>query len=259
MEVLLYEFINALLTPFTLFYLLTLAALLNLWRWPREKPRRLLLLTAAFVGLTMVCNPTVAYLALGSLEWHYPPADERPEDLQVIVVLSAGLLPPDGPRSQAELDADGLQRCLHTARLYHQGPACKVIVSGGKVDPDAPGPPVARVMADLLIQLGVKEADLVIEDTSRTTYENALECAKLLREGQMDRAVLVTDAVDMYRAERCFGKQGIEVIPSPCHYRATSCRFTLRSLLPTSGAAGTCYRVWHEWLGTLWYWLHGRI
>jgi uncharacterized SAM-binding protein YcdF (DUF218 family) len=111
----------------------------------------------------------------------------------------------------------------------------------------------------LLIQLGVKEADLAIEDASRTTYENAVECAKLLWESRMDRVVLVTDAVDMYRAERCFRKQGVEVIPSPCHYRATSCRFTLRGLLPNSGAAGTCYRVWHEWLGTLWYWLHGRI
>jgi uncharacterized SAM-binding protein YcdF (DUF218 family) len=254
-----YEFINALLAPFTLFYLLTLAALLNLWRRPRAKRGRLLLLTVVFVGLTVVCHPTVAYLALGSLEWRYPPVDEWPEDLQAVVVLSAGLLPPDGPRTRAELDADSLQRCLHAARLYHQGPGCKVIVSGGKVDPDTPGPPVARVMADFLIQMGVKESDLVIEDTSRTTYENAVECAKLLQEGRIDRAVLVTDAVDMYRAERCFRKQGVDLIPSPCHYRATSYQFTLLGLLPNPEAARNCYRVWHEWLGTVWYWWHGRI
>ncbi len=254
-----YEFINSLLEPFVLFYLLTLAALLNLWRKPRAPRGRLLLLTAAFAGLTVICNPTVAYLALGSLEWRYPPADERPPDVQAIVVLAAGILPPDGPRVRAELDADSMQRCLHAARLYHQGPACPVLVSGGKVDPDTPGPPVARVMADFLIQLGVKEADLILEDASRNTYENAVESAKLLREQRLDRAVLVTDAVDMYRAVRCFRKQGVELMPSPCHYRVTTYEFTFFDLVPNPGAARNCHRAWHEWLGVVWYWGRGRI
>jgi hypothetical protein len=92
--------------------------------------------------------------------------DERPADARAIVVLGAGVVPPDGPRDRAELDHDSTLRCQHAARLYHQGRPCKVVVSGGKVDPDEPGPPVARVMADFLIQLGVRERDRVNADIS---------------------------------------------------------------------------------------------
>jgi len=254
-----YEIITWLLEPFTLVYLLFLAALLNLWRKPREKRGQLILLTAAFVGLSLVCCPTVAYLALGSLEWHYPPENKRPADAQAIVVLTAGLLAPDGPRTTAELDNDSLQRCLHAAHLYGQGPGCTVIVSGGKVDPSEPGPSTARVMADLLIKLGVKESDVTIEEVSRTTYENAVETTKLLKERQIRKALLVTDAVDMFRALRCFRKQGVELIPSPCHYRATSFQVSLPAFVANPRAALNCNRAFHEWLGMGWYWLNGRI
>jgi hypothetical protein len=94
-----YEVINALLEPLTLFYLLLLVALLNLWRKPRPPRRRLLLMTGAFAGLTVVCCSPMAYLALGSLEWRYPPLEHRPADAQAIVVLSSGVLPPNGPRA----------------------------------------------------------------------------------------------------------------------------------------------------------------
>jgi uncharacterized SAM-binding protein YcdF (DUF218 family) len=254
-----YEVINALCEPLSLVYLLLLAALLNLWRQPRPPRRRLLLMTGAFAGLTVVCCPPVAYLALGSLEWRYPPLEHRPANVQAIVVLSSGVLPPSGPRAQSELDHDSILRCQHAVQLYQQGPPCKLIVSGGKVHPDEPGPAVAHVMADFLVQLGVKREDLIIEDQSRSTYENAVQSTHLLKQSEIDAAVLVTDAVDMYRAMSCFRKQGVALTPSPCHFRATSFKWELLDFIPNAGAARTWQRVAHEYLGTLWYWLHGRI
>jgi uncharacterized SAM-binding protein YcdF (DUF218 family) len=157
------------------------------------------------------------------------------------------------------MDEDTLHRCLHAARLYREGPACPILVSGGKVDPESEGPACARVMASFLRRLGVRRRDLVLEDRSRNTYENARESARLLEERGLRKVVLVTDAVDMYRAERCFRKQGVEVVPAPCHYRATRFRLDLFTFLPSPGAARGFQRAWHEWLGTAWYRLHGRI
>ena len=108
-------------------------------------------------------------------------------------------------------------------------------------------------MADLLMKLGVQESDLMIEDASRTTYDNAVETTKLLKKRQIRMALLVTDAVDMFRALRCFRKQGVELIPSPCHYRATSYQFSLPGFIPNPRAAVNCNRACHEWLGTVWY------
>jgi uncharacterized SAM-binding protein YcdF (DUF218 family) len=254
-----YELVTTLLQPFTVVYLLVGAATVNFWRKPRQKRGRLLLLTVAFIGLTLSCSPAVAYLAVGSLEWQYPPADELPAEAQAIVVLSAGMRPADGPRVRPELDEDSLQRCLHAAHLYRQRPGCTVVVSGGNAEANDSGPSCARVMRDFLVQLGVKAGDIVMEEASTTTYENAVECAKLLKQRRIDNAVLVTDAVDMYRALRCFRKQGLELTPAPCHYRATDLDTSFYVLLPSPGATLRCHRAWHEWLGTAWYWLHGRV
>src|SRR5207249_5416937 len=109
-------------------------------------------------------TPAAAHLAMLSLESYAPPLEDRPADAGAIVVFSADVYPPEGPRTRAELDEDSLQRCLQAARLYKQGPPCPVLVSGGKVDPDTPGPTFAAALADFLEQHGVNAADLVQED-----------------------------------------------------------------------------------------------
>ena len=162
-------------------------------------------------------------------------------------------------RPQAELGEESLYRCLHAARLYHRGEPCPVLVSGGKVDPDRPGPTLADLMRDFLLRLGVAEEDLIVEGRSRTTYENAVESAALLREHGIEKIQLVADAVDLLRAALCFRKQGLDVLASGCNYRATGWRWRLFGFLPSPGAAKAVERVTHEWLGVAWYWLRGRI
>jgi uncharacterized SAM-binding protein YcdF (DUF218 family) len=254
-----YDVVVELAQPHTLLVLLAALALVRHWRRRGEQVRRPWALLGLLTALAVLSTPAVAHLALLTLEGRYPPLAQRPADAEAIVVLAAGLLPPEGPRTEAEMDEDTLHRCLHAARLYRQGAPCRVLVSGGKVGPDEPGPACAVLMGDFLRQLGVKASDLLREDRSRTTYENARESAVLLERHGLRRVVLVTDAVDMYRAELCFRKQGVAVIPSPCHYRATRFRPSLFAFLPSAGAVRGVQRVWHEWVGSAWYWFHGRI
>jgi uncharacterized SAM-binding protein YcdF (DUF218 family) len=253
-----YRFVVDLLQPHTVLSLLTVWALLRLLR-KRKEPRRPWPALALLLAMAALCTPAAGCLAALTLECGSSPSEQRPPEAEAVVVFSAGLLPPEAPRLRAELDEDSLQRCLHAARLYAQGPPCPVLVSGGKVDPDSPGPACASVMGELLGQLGVRPSDLLLEERSRTTHENAVECARLLRERGIRRVALVVDAVDMPRAAGCLRKQGIEVLPSPCHFRAVAFRPTPAAFLPSPGGAAGVQRAWHEWLGTLWYWLQGRL
>ena len=157
------------------------------------------------------------------------------------------------------MDEDSLDRCLLAARLYAEGPPCPVLASGGKVFADTPGPAYAAVLADFLEQLGVKPSDLVREEASRNTHENAVECARLLKEKGIGRVVLVVDAVDMRRAAACLRREGIVVFPAPCHFRATGFPSSVGALLPGPHAAEQVERVWHEWLGLAWYWGRGWV
>src|SRR5579884_4231092 len=89
--------------PVLLFLLLAIGFVV-LWRTRPPIPRRRLLwVTVPFVLLWLLCVPALAYLALGSLEWHYPPLARRPADTEAIIVLAGYVKPPDELRPEAEL------------------------------------------------------------------------------------------------------------------------------------------------------------
>ncbi len=69
-----------------------------------------------------------------------------------------------------------------------------VVISGGKVDPETPGPACSEVMRDYLLQLGVKSSDLLVEDRSRSTYESAVACREILQSRPDGKVFLVTEA-----------------------------------------------------------------
>jgi uncharacterized SAM-binding protein YcdF (DUF218 family) len=114
-------------------------------------------------------------------------------------------------------------------------------------------------MRDFLLDLAVREPDLIVEDQSRSTYENAVASSKLLEARGIQRIVLVTEAVHMVRAARCFRRQGFEVVPAACHHGATGYTFGMEDLIPSPGSVSNCQRVWHEWLGIAWYKLRDQI
>lgn len=254
-----YYLASDLLQPFVLLHLLLALLLIGLWRKRREQRRLLLALTVAFLVLTLCSLPAVSYLALGSLEWSYPPLRETPTDAQAIVVLAGYIFPADKVRPEPELGDDTVTRCLRAAELYRQLKPRPIVVSGGAVDADSGGPLLAPRMRNLLVQLGVCAADVIVEDKSRSTWENAVETQKLLEPRGISKVVLVTDGTHLPRAVRCFRKQGIEVIPCGCRYRATTFHSSVQTFLPQPNAGRGLMEAWHEWMGLAWYWMKGRI
>lgn len=257
-----YAFLLELLHPFLLCFLAIVVVLVIMWRRRSASRRVLLLLSVPLALLYLFCTPAVSYLAQGTLEWGYPPADPGATRAPAgaIVVLSGGIYPPDATRSEAVLAPDTIYRCLHAVDLY-QNPAgpCPIVVTGGKVDPADKGPALGDAMKEFLSKLGVAESDIVIERESQSTHENALFSAPLLRERGIEKIILVTEATHLPRSVRCFRKQGLEVIPSGCCYRATKFEWSLFQFLPSPDAADANQRVVHEYLGLGWYWLNGRI
>jgi uncharacterized SAM-binding protein YcdF (DUF218 family) len=255
----LYQFLTNLLRPYTFLLVLLGLALGNLWRSHRDRRRALALAMVPFVALVLISLPAVGYVALGTLEWRYPPLRTRPTHAGAIVVLAAGALHPDAVRFRDELSRNSLVRCVHAAEVYHQGPPLPVLVTGGIVDPRSVGRPDGDLMRDFLVEHGVERTDLIVENGSRSTYENALESRKLLERRGVREVILVTDASHMHRAVCCFRKQGFRVTASACHHLATQFPWSLAAWLPEPASASACVNAAHEWLGLAWYWLRGRI
>jgi uncharacterized SAM-binding protein YcdF (DUF218 family) len=254
-----YPVLVTLLQPQVLLNAILVITLIRLWR-RREVPRRLLWwFTVPFVLLFVLCLPVTSYLALGTLEWRYPPRNERPVDLEAIVVLSGYVKPANAWRREPELGEDTLYRCLKAADVYRQGARCPVVVSGGKVDPEGAEPACADVMQAFLPKLGVEAKDIIPENRSRSTFENAVASAAILKERGIKKAVLVTDGAHLFRSVRCFQKQGIEVVPCGCRYRATSLDGSIWDFVPDPAVLTNISEAVHEWVGCAWYALRGRM
>lgn len=246
-----YRFLTmTLLNPSVILLALSSIAILNLWRRRVESRRRLSAATAAICGLYTIFTPGFSYLLLGSLEWRYPPRYDVPEDAGAIVVLGGYVRPEDHGR-QAELGTFSLYRCLHALRLYRQR-RLPLLVTGGK-NADGLGPTQADAMRDFFRDHGVPPEDIWMEGRSRTTHENAVESARLLRQRGIDRVVLVTDAIHLRRAELSFARQGVLTIPHGTYYAAMSPPPLIEAVTPSAHSAADVERVVHEWLGLAWY------
>ena len=213
---------------------------------------------ALLIGAYLLASPAASHLALGSLEWWYPPSRDRPEACQAIVVLGGYLRPADAVHPWPELGHDSIARCRLAAELYDSGERCPVFVCGGIVA-EPSETTIAAEMAGFLADLGVDPDDIRLEDRSRSTYENAVFVSAMLADASIDSVLLVTDAMHLPRSVFCFRHQGIETVPRGSRYRATSFGFDWASFLPTTTAMAGWDEASHEWLGIGWYWLRGRF
>ncbi len=199
--------------------------------------REFLALGGAFI-LLVVYTPVPEYMARPLL---VRPDLDRAE---AIVVLGAGLNP------NATLTYPSLERTLYGVELYRRGLSARIVFSGG-ITGEAPKAE-ADVMADFARFVGVPGDAILMERASHTTYENAVEVARLLRGRGIRRVLLVTGAPHMYRAQLAFRRQMVEVLPAPVRTREG-----LRYI--PGGNWVLFYEVLHEYGGLVYYKVRGRI
>ena len=185
--------------------------------WP---PR---LIVAALLLIAVGGNRWVGMLLVRRLEWQHPPLEASALDgaFDAIVVLGGGTRTQLAPRPWHEVGEAG-DRVIYAARLYRAGVAPWVLVSGGSGSLSNPGDtPESSTMAEMLTFFGVPEEAILIEGSSRNTYENAVESGKLLAQHGLERIVLVTSAMHMPRALGVFQQTALTVIPAPTDYLVT--------------------------------------
>ncbi len=214
---------------------------------------------AATLAVVLAAHPYTAWVLIKGLERQVPvvPADAASvRAVDAIVILSGWMR--QGPDGRPALAEDSVIRTLAGLDLYRQLGGRPVVVTGGPTSRSG-GVPLAQAMADRLVAEGVNPADVLVEAHARTTYENAVLTATLLRPRGGHRVALVTEALHMPRSIRVFEAQGFAVVPVACNYVALRPPEFPMALLPGAGAAHGVQRGAHEWLGLGWYLLRGRF
>jgi uncharacterized SAM-binding protein YcdF (DUF218 family) len=93
---------------------------------------------------------------------------------------------------------DTSARADEAIALYQAGWASKLIFSGAAAD--ASGPSNAESMARRALAADVPESNIIVEELSRTTAENALNTSQFIAEHSIERIILVTSAYHQRRA-----------------------------------------------------------
>ncbi len=171
-------------------------------------------LAIVVVGLWIAATPLFSHWIAAKLEGRYPPrpVDDMPK-ADAIVVLGGYLGQPLPPRVTSDL-TDAADRVFEAARLYRAGKAPRIVVSGGNLPWYPSIKPEAALAADLLVELGVPRADLVLEGESRTTRENAVNTAKIFAANGWTSGLLVTSGMHMPRALAVFSRVGLDMTPA---------------------------------------------
>ena len=219
------------------------------------------LIGLSIVQVAIFASPVVSDSLMGGLEERARELEKNNQQAELIlsdnkyaaiVLLGGGVGPANPPRRPHPDLGGGADRVWHAARLYRRGLAPIIILTGGR----APGlesrddiQTEAQAMRLVLIDFGVPESAMILEEGARNTRENASKTKALIGE---QRAALVTSAFHMPRSIATFEKEGLRVDAFPTDFNVDPDVSALWArLLPNSGSLGASEAAIKEYIALL--------
>lgn len=221
------------------------------WRaWGRA------LSTLGALALLLMGFTPLGYMLAAPLEARFP---EPPRDMPApdgIIVL--------GGAADAELSADknwpvlseAAERLTTPIALMREYPNARLVFTGGSATPGSR--PEAEAVRRFWREAGVDKGDVLYEDRSRSTLENAVFARERVQPKPGERWLLVTSALHMPRAMGVFRKAGFPAIAFPVDYRTQGDIGRLELPGGATGALSLVDAAVHEWAGLVAYRLTGK-
>ena len=180
--------------------------------------------SAALAALLLSCWTALPDALLRQLETQYPapPANTDLRQYVGVVVLGGALSNSKlwTAHKQVALN-DQAERMTAAVSLALQYPHLKLLFTGGIASVPPKGLTEAVRAKMFFDQMGVAPAQVIYEDQSRNTYENAALSATTPGVNPKQPWLLLTSAFHMPRSMGVFLKTGWNVTPYPVDYRTT--------------------------------------
>jgi uncharacterized SAM-binding protein YcdF (DUF218 family) len=207
----------------------------------------LALVLAASLTLFAVATPAVSSWLLRRAEAGVPRQVDF-DGAQAIVVLGGEVRRGNGTDIPDRLGARSYERLALATDAYRRL-HLPVVVTGGR--------PAEQDTSEGALMKAALESEFDVpvtwnEDQSRTTWENAVFTASLLRKAGIGKVVIVTHRWHLPRAVRSFERAGMRAVPWPAPETAPR-GGRVRDYLPSMSALQDSFYGLHEIIGGLYY------
>src|SRR5690242_3166255 len=241
------SFVSFLLSPFNWVVILVIAGFLV----KRRSWRKYCFVAALFL---FILFGNQFLLNVYAREWQPAPVSVNDLPTYSCGIVAGGFASPDA-------DAHGFfnatsDRFIQILRLYETGKIKHIIVSGGNGRPDEHRFREGAWVKGQLVQMGVADSVVSVEDKSTNTAENAENTKHILDSLQLPAPyLLVTSAYHMPRASLVFKKAGLDVVPFPCNYTDGRGGTEFGDFIPRPSVLMGWDTYLKETVGYWWYWV----
>ena len=157
----------------------------------------------------------------------------------------------------------GGDRIWQAITLYHEGKIKKILISGDHGYVTDRGLHEAQQFKDVLVKWGIPKEDILIENISKNTHENAVESKKVLDKeykGKV-RVLLITSGSHMRRAHACFVHEGIDcdTFSTDMYTGENQVYYWDQYLIPNVDNFSEWNKLIKEWVGYIMYGISGYL
>ena len=169
----------------------------------------------------------------------------------VIILLGGGAYEEVQDISGVGAPSESMLERIVTAVRLQKRLNIPVIVSGGAWENKKSE---ARIVKRFLIDLGVPEQKVIVEEKSRDTIENAQYTSEICKKNGYQKPLLVTSAFHIKRSLLSFEKFGIKAIPFPAGLKTwQDKKYGWGDYLPGPTAFEMSYTALREYAGLVFY------
>jgi len=241
-------FLKKLITSFLIPPGFFVSALFLMGLFHERKRWKYLLWITGFVLWALSTAPVshLLLLPLEEINWA-----RMPKGIDSLVILGGGIreYAPDISGLGVPSD-DSLCRIVLGARVYRELQV-PIIVSGGIVAGEIPE---ARIMKKFLVDLGVAEHMVILEEESRDTDDNISRVKEICIRMGFKHPAIVTSAYHMKRALLLAKSKGLEAVPVATDFKTwPNRRFYSYHFLPEAGCLRNSAIAIKEYMGMAYY------
>jgi uncharacterized SAM-binding protein YcdF (DUF218 family) len=210
--------------------------------------------------LILFTNPFILNTSMHAWEIPSRRIDSIKQEYDVGVLLGGAMKYYNSEMSRV-VYGSSVDRFMQSISLYKEKKIKKILISGGSGLLLQQNYKESELLKKVLLEMNIPEQDIIIENRSKNTRENALYSAEILKKSfPGGKILLITSGYHMRRSLGCFKKVKINPDPFSVDEHSGKKQFTPDKLIvPDVNILQSWDILLHEWMGYISYWMAGYV